>query len=54
MTIRRRSAIHEDMAGFIAAAIVEASAPAGRGTLRRMSTTARSAIDRCVVSGRTK
>ena len=52
--IRVRSAIHEDIAGFIAAAIVAASLPAGSGTLRRRSTTVRSAIDPSVVSGRTK
>ena len=50
----RRSAIQDDMAGFIAAAIAAGSLPAGSATLRRRSTTVCSAIDPRGVSGRTK
>ena len=53
-SIRVRSAIQEDIAGFIAAATVAASLSAGSATLRRRSTTVCSAIDPSVVSGRTK
>ena len=52
--IRRRSATHDDMAGFMAAAIATGSAPSGSTTLRRRSMTVRSAIAPIVVSSRTK
>ena len=51
MAIRVRSAIQEDIAGFIAAAIAATSLSAGSGTLRRRSTTVCSAIEPSVVSG---
>jgi hypothetical protein len=54
MAIRERSAIHEDIAGFIAAAVATTSRSAGSGALRRRSTTVCSAIAPRVVSGRTK
>jgi hypothetical protein len=54
MAIRVRSAIQDDIAGFIAAAILGTSVSAGSGTVRRRSTTACSAIDPSVVSGSTK
>ena len=52
--IRRRSATHDDMAGFMAAAMATGSAPAGRTTLRRRSTTVCWAIAPIVVSSSTK
>ena len=41
---RRRSATHDDMAGFIAAATLATSVPSGSSTARRTSTMAWSAI----------
>ncbi|HEV7706685.1 MAG TPA: hypothetical protein VGP16_00675 [Asanoa sp.] len=49
---RRRNATHDDIAGFIAAAIRTGSMPLGRTTLRRRSMTVRSAIVASVVSSR--
>ena len=42
--MRRRSATHEDIAGFIAAATRTGSIPLGSTTLRSSSITVRSAI----------
>jgi hypothetical protein len=49
-SIRRLSATHADIAGFMPAATCTASAPAGNSTLRRRSITVRSAIAPNVVS----
>lgn len=54
MAIRERSAIHDDIAGFMAAAVATTSQSAGSDTLRRRSATVRSAIAPRVASGRTK
>ena len=51
---RWRSATHEDMAGFIAAATATGSLDPGRTTLRRGSMMVCSAIAPIVVSGRMK
>jgi hypothetical protein len=51
---RRRSATQEDMAGFIAAAILATSTPSGNSTVRRGSTTAFSAIVPITSSSATK
>jgi hypothetical protein len=51
--MRRRSATHDDIAGFIAAAIWMGSMPSGSTTLRSRSMTVRSAIVPSVVSSRT-
>jgi hypothetical protein len=52
--MRRRSAIHDDIAGFIDAATRIGSAESGSAMLRRGSMTVYSAIAPMVVSGRTK
>jgi hypothetical protein len=51
---RRRSATHDDIAGFIAAATATGSAASSSTTLRRGSISVRSAIEPSVVSSRTK
>ena len=52
--MRRRSATHDDIAGFMAAAMAAGSLPSGSTMLRRRSTTVCSAIAPMVVSGSTK
>jgi len=53
-SIRRRSATHDDIAGFIAAATTTGSRSSGIVTLRCRSMRTRSAIEPRWVSGRRK